>query len=102
MILHFSHIGFTDGRTFMIPFELVVRTGGSGDRCGRRYHPPERVAARRWPAGLSATGEYSAVSRPLVSPTSRRGSAPAGTLRRGGNRPRRRSPRRRRTRGGGA
>ena len=22
MILHFSHIGFTDGRTFMIPFEL--------------------------------------------------------------------------------
>jgi hypothetical protein len=26
MILHFSHIGFTDGRTFMIPF------GWSGDR----------------------------------------------------------------------
>jgi hypothetical protein len=22
MILHFSHIGLTDGRTFMIPFEL--------------------------------------------------------------------------------
>jgi hypothetical protein len=22
MILHFSHIGFTDGRTFMIPFGL--------------------------------------------------------------------------------
>jgi hypothetical protein len=21
MILHFSHIGFTDGRTFMVPFE---------------------------------------------------------------------------------
>jgi hypothetical protein len=23
MILHFSHIGFTDGRTFMIPFGVV-------------------------------------------------------------------------------
>jgi len=23
MILHFSHIGLTDGRTFMIPFELL-------------------------------------------------------------------------------
>jgi hypothetical protein len=23
MILHFSHIGFTDGRTFMIPFRLA-------------------------------------------------------------------------------
>jgi hypothetical protein len=24
MILHFSHIGFTDGRTFMIPFGSVI------------------------------------------------------------------------------
>jgi hypothetical protein len=24
MILHFSHIGLTDGRTFMIPFESVT------------------------------------------------------------------------------
>src|SRR5215210_2270208 len=39
---------------------------GSGDRYGRRYHPPERVAARRWPAGLSAIGEYSAAQRPLI------------------------------------
>src|SRR5258708_1653124 len=28
MILHFSHIGLTDGRTFMIPFKAL----GSGDR----------------------------------------------------------------------
>jgi hypothetical protein len=27
MILHFSHIGLTDGRTFMIPFEALC----SGD-----------------------------------------------------------------------
>ena len=26
MILHFSHIGLTDGRTFMIPFGLVPAT----------------------------------------------------------------------------
>jgi hypothetical protein len=26
MILHFSHIGFTDGLTFMIPFRLVTAT----------------------------------------------------------------------------
>src|SRR5215212_4723269 len=76
--------------------------GGSGDRCGRRYHPPERVAARRWPAGLSATGEYSAVPRPLVSPTSTPDSAPACTLRRAGSPRRSRSPRRRRTPGGAA
>jgi hypothetical protein len=25
MILHFSHIGLTDGRTFMIPFGSVTR-----------------------------------------------------------------------------
>jgi hypothetical protein len=28
MILHFSHIGLTDGRTFMIPFEALC----SGDQ----------------------------------------------------------------------
>jgi hypothetical protein len=30
MILHFSHIGFTDGRTFMVPFQEfgpVTRSG---------------------------------------------------------------------------
>jgi hypothetical protein len=36
--LHFSHIGLTDGRTFMVPSELVRRVG-SGRRFGRRYHP---------------------------------------------------------------
>jgi len=46
MILHFSHIGFTDGRTFMVPFGSTTRTGGSGDRYGRRYHPAGTVVAR--------------------------------------------------------
>src|SRR3954468_348665 len=27
MILHFSHIGLTDGRTFMVPFGSMTRTG---------------------------------------------------------------------------
>jgi hypothetical protein len=40
MILHFSHIGLTDGRTFMIPFDWIQRSG-SGCRFGRRYHPAE-------------------------------------------------------------
>src|SRR4051794_26872369 len=37
MILHFSHIGFTDGRTFMVPFQEfgpVTRSGCRGSsRC---------------------------------------------------------------------
>jgi hypothetical protein len=36
MILHFSHIGLTDGLTFMIPFGWSRRLG-SGCRYGRRY-----------------------------------------------------------------
>jgi hypothetical protein len=32
MILHFSHIGLTDGRTFMIPFESKTSDAGSGGR----------------------------------------------------------------------
>src|SRR4051794_38304221 len=54
------------------------------------------------PLDLSATGEYSAVFWPPVSPISTPGSARAGTPRRAGSRPRWRSPRRRRTRGGAA
>jgi hypothetical protein len=37
-ILHFSHIGLTDGLTFMIPFGWI-RWVGSGRRYGCRYHP---------------------------------------------------------------
>ncbi|MEA2251695.1 MAG: hypothetical protein QOG70_1937 [Solirubrobacteraceae bacterium] len=37
MILHFSHIGLTDGRTFMIPFGSVTSEAGSGRRDGCRY-----------------------------------------------------------------
>jgi hypothetical protein len=44
MILHFSHIGLTDGRTFMIPFGWSRRLG-SGCRDGRRYRVVEMLAA---------------------------------------------------------
>src|SRR5919197_4591760 len=36
MILHFSHIGLTDGRTFMVPFGWITRTG----RLWRPVRPP--------------------------------------------------------------
>src|SRR5512132_2567962 len=36
MILHFSHIGLTDGRTFMVPFGSMTRTG----RLWRPVRPP--------------------------------------------------------------
>src|SRR5215210_9262452 len=41
--------------------------------------PRSGFAARRWPAGLSATGKYSAVLWTPVSPISTPGSAPEGT-----------------------
>ena len=51
MILHFSHIGLTDGRTFMIPFGSVNQRPGSGCREGRRYPVADarsrRTGARR-------------------------------------------------------
>src|SRR3954454_4306609 len=55
MILHFSHIGFTDGRTFMIPFGRCSRRGGSGGRAGHRYHAPGAHVARGHLAVPSAT-----------------------------------------------
>src|SRR3954452_1786509 len=61
MILHFSHIGFTDGRTFMIPFGWPPRRGGSGARRGRRYHAPGAVTRRSLPAP-SATEQDSKAS----------------------------------------
>jgi len=39
MILHFSHIGLTDGRTFMFPFGLIRCDCGDGalmTACSRR------------------------------------------------------------------
>jgi len=48
MILHFSHIGLTDGRTFMIPFgDWLFRSLGSGCRTGRRYRVLE-AHVRAW------------------------------------------------------
>jgi hypothetical protein len=47
MILHFSHIGLTDGRTFMIPFGSVNQRTGSGRREGCRYRPRTRARTLR-------------------------------------------------------
>jgi hypothetical protein len=51
MILHFSHIGLTDGLTFMFPFGGWVPAIGSGCRCGRRYRIVELLYA--WTAALA-------------------------------------------------
>jgi hypothetical protein len=44
MILHFSHIGLTDGLTFMIPFGGLFRRLGSGRRDGCRYRVVEMLS----------------------------------------------------------
>jgi hypothetical protein len=45
MILHFSHIGLTDGRTFMIPFGLVSSEPALAAVKGCRYRSPTRAHA---------------------------------------------------------
>jgi hypothetical protein len=45
MILHFSHIGLTDGRTFMIPFGLVISEPALAAVKGCRYRSPTRAHA---------------------------------------------------------
>jgi hypothetical protein len=45
MILHFSHIGLTDGRTFMIPFGSVIGEPALAAAEGRRYRSPTRAHA---------------------------------------------------------
>jgi hypothetical protein len=70
MILHFSHIGLTDGRTFMIPFELndpdgvALETGAVAATIPRSglLHASGRRAQ-------NATGEYSAVFWPPAAPS---------------------------------
>src|SRR5215204_6549802 len=57
MILHFSHIGLTDGRTFMVPFGVCSHRIGSGGPCGRRYLPVTHAEPSR---PQNATSEYSA------------------------------------------
>src|SRR3954466_2791233 len=50
MILHFSHIGLTDGRTFMVLFQkAVMPLIGSGCRWSCRYH--SRIERAHGPAG---------------------------------------------------
>src|SRR3954451_19527351 len=56
MILHFSHIGLTDGRTFMIPFGFACPGGaGSGRRRGRPL-PVADVRLRRRTATYDSRG----------------------------------------------
>jgi hypothetical protein len=50
MILHFSHIGLTDGRTFTLAWLFLFDNSGvrflrrgSGDRYGRRYLAEEHL-----------------------------------------------------------
>ncbi len=54
MILHFSHIGLTDGLTFMIPFRRLFLRLGSGGRLGRRYRVVDYAFAH---AGQRALGQ---------------------------------------------
>jgi hypothetical protein len=53
MILHFSHIGFTDGRTFMIPFGSVIGEPALAAVIGRRYRSPTRAQ----PEGAERAGK---------------------------------------------
>jgi len=56
MILHFSHIGLTDGLTFMFPFRrLEFRRHGSGCRCGSRYRTDDAPAAEDHASDLGTT-----------------------------------------------
>src|SRR3954452_12787590 len=90
MILHFSHIGFTDGRTFMIPFgvcpdEVALVTGTA-----TATMPPERTPWRIAPttgrARQSRIPNDSDVSRARSEPPSRSPCSPsaAPSSRRGG------------------
>jgi hypothetical protein len=58
MILHFSHIGLTDGLTFMIPFGWSLRLG-SGCRDGRRYRVVVLPLRAKLPAHSSRTADGS-------------------------------------------
>src|SRR5215212_10581617 len=102
MILHFSHIGLTDGRTFMMPFGAwnpdgeALETGAVAATI-----PRSGLLHADGPLDLSATGEYSAVFSPFAATQetasgrpSSHGSDRAGRLRTGGSLPRSRSPRR--------
>src|SRR5205085_10962091 len=74
MILHFSHIGLTDGPTFMIPFGGRVPATGSGCRCGRRYRIVDMPA--RTPACTPGRTHHPSNFRALAA-LSRRSPPPA-------------------------
>ena len=59
MILHFSHIGLTDGLTFMIPFELLYPDDVAlAPAAGRRYQCRSRAHTGILPHG-ARTGKDS-------------------------------------------
>ena len=59
MILHFSHIGLTDGLTFMMPFELLCPDDVAlAPAAGRRYQCRSRAHAGLLPYG-ARTGDDS-------------------------------------------
>src|SRR3954454_12987278 len=72
MILHFSHIGLTDGRTFMIPFEACGFDEPDGEALETgavaATIPRSGLLHADGPLDLSATGEYSAVFRASRQP----------------------------------
>src|SRR3954470_1697571 len=71
MILHFSHIGLTDGRTFMMPFGACNPDGEALETGAvAATIPRSGLLHADGPLDLSATGEYSAVSGALA-PTGR-------------------------------
>src|SRR4029453_11413815 len=55
MILHFSHIGLTDGRTFMIPFGVGPDGVALVTGTATATMPPERTFAHPTHPGPSAT-----------------------------------------------
>jgi hypothetical protein len=68
MILHFSHIGLTDGRTFMIPFGALCPDGVALETGAvAATIPRSGLQHADGPLGLSATGKYSAVYRAFHS-----------------------------------
>src|SRR5690348_17964290 len=66
MILHFSHIGFTDGRTFMVPFQEFGPVTRSGCRGSSRFYVTDGAHA----GGVRTRGQLKiakAVARRLVA-----------------------------------
>ncbi len=78
MILHFSHIGFTDGRTFMIPFGFGPDEVALVTRTATATMPPERTSRTDPLTGPSATKQNTKRLRRVMSRAVAASSRPAG------------------------